>query len=115
VLTKAVAAVHLGAVHRRSIADVPVMFFGTNEIAWVAPRDAVPWAEGMGQQLHAKGKKHKQFATALEQVRRRRRGPGGAHSSAGAVLLTLRRRAAPHLVLLCPLTRARPPQRCAPS
>jgi hypothetical protein len=56
-------------VPHKNAADVPVFFFGTFEIAWVGARDAVPWGAGMGQQLHAKGRKNRRFVEALDQVR----------------------------------------------
>jgi hypothetical protein len=78
ILTKDFARAHLGGVAHKSRSDVPVIFFGTSEIAWVGVRDVVRWADGMQQQLHHKGKKNKKFVVALEQVR----GPAAAGASA---------------------------------
>lgn len=67
-LTKEFAQAHLGNVAHKSRSDIPVIFFGTSEIAWIGVRDVIQWGDGMQQQLHHKGKKNKKFVIALEQV-----------------------------------------------
>ena len=52
--------------HRRDV-DVPVMFFGTLEIAWINKADVVPFAEGVQKGFLSKGKQ-KGFIKAVEQV-----------------------------------------------
>lgn len=81
-LTKEFARSHLGTVAHKSRTDVPVIFFGTSEIAWVGVRDVVRWSDAMQQQLHHKGKKNKKFVVALEQVRAGAPGLGWSAGSA---------------------------------
>jgi hypothetical protein len=102
ILTKDFARAHLGNVAHKSRSDVPVIFFGTSEIAWVGVRDVVRWGEGMQQQLHHKGKKNKKFVVALEQVcaaaagaRRRRGGLRGQQLGAAAAAAAARPAPAP--------------------
>eukprot|EP00878_Enallax_costatus_P012229 GHUV01012772.1.p1 GENE.GHUV01012772.1~~GHUV01012772.1.p1 ORF type:complete len:999 (+),score=387.95 GHUV01012772.1:221-3217(+) len=68
-LSKAAAKQHLGNVTHKSRSDVPVIFFGTSEIAWIGCKDVSNWEEGMRQSFHNKGRKNKKFVVALEQVR----------------------------------------------
>lgn len=67
-LSKAAAKQHLGNVTHKSKSDVPVIFFGTSEIAWIGCKDVSNWEEGMRQSFHSKGRKNKKFVVALEQV-----------------------------------------------
>lgn len=67
-LSKAAAKQHLGNVTHKSRSDVPVIFFGTSEIAWIGGKDVSNWEEGMRQSFHNKGRKNKKFVVALEQV-----------------------------------------------
>ncbi|WIA08181.1 hypothetical protein OEZ85_007634 [Tetradesmus obliquus] len=69
VLSKQAAKQHLGNVTHKSKSDVPVIFFGTSEIAWVGAKDVASWEEGMRNTYHTKGRKNKKFIVALEQVR----------------------------------------------
>jgi hypothetical protein len=68
VLSKQAAKQHLGNVTHKSKSDVPVIFFGTSEIAWVGAKDVASWEEGMRNSYHNKGRKNKKFIVALEQV-----------------------------------------------
>lgn len=68
VLSKAAAKQHLGNVTHKSKSDIPVIFFGTSEIAWIGCKDVTGWEEGMRQSFHSKGRKNKRFVVALEQV-----------------------------------------------
>jgi hypothetical protein len=68
VLSKQAAKQHLGNVTHKSKSDVPVIFFGTSEIAWVGAKDVASWEEGMRNSYHNKGRKNKKFVVALEQV-----------------------------------------------
>lgn len=52
--------------HKKS--DIPVMFFGTLEIAWIGQPDVVRFREGIQQGYLSKGK-HKSFQKACVQVR----------------------------------------------
>lgn len=66
-LSEAAAHKKLGKVsHKRDI-DVPVMFFGTLEIAWINKNDVLPFAEGVQKGMLSKGKQ-KNFQKAIEQV-----------------------------------------------
>lgn len=47
---------------------VPVMFFGTLEIAWIGRSDIVAFSEGIRKGFLGKGK-HKNFIKAVAQVR----------------------------------------------
>uniref|UniRef100_A0A7S0S5E0 Histone-lysine N-methyltransferase n=1 Tax=Chlamydomonas leiostraca TaxID=1034604 RepID=A0A7S0S5E0_9CHLO len=67
VLNDAAASKKLGKVAHKRNFDVPVMFFGTLEIAWIAQADIVGFREGIQQGLLAKGK-HKSFLRACSQV-----------------------------------------------
>ena len=53
-MSKAAAAQRLKDVLRRGTHSMPVMFFGTLEVAWVSGRDTVPWAEGVHRGLLTK-------------------------------------------------------------
>ena len=52
---------------RHSKGMVPVMFFGTIEVAWVKSTELVPFKDGLDQGLHARNKT-KPFLLALTQV-----------------------------------------------
>lgn len=67
VLSEAAARKKLGKVPHRRDMDVPVMFFGTLEIAWIGKADIVPFADGIKKGFLGKGKQ-KNFQKALEQV-----------------------------------------------
>ncbi len=69
VFDKDAARTFLGNVPHRCSTDVPVIFFGTSEIAWMAERDVASWEAGIGQNFHSKGRKNKKFMLAIEQVR----------------------------------------------
>lgn len=66
-LNEAAAHKKLGKVAHKRNFDVPVMFFGTLEIAWIAGADIVGFRKGIQQGLLAKGK-HKSFLKACAQV-----------------------------------------------
>lgn len=70
VLNEGAAQKKLGKVNHRKNLDVPVMFFGTLEIAWIGKADIVRFREGVQQGYHVKGK-HKSFVKAVGQVRAR--------------------------------------------
>ena len=57
----------LGNVQHKKSFSVPVMFFGTLEIAWVSDADVVPLADGVAKGMAAKGKQTS-FQKALVQV-----------------------------------------------
>jgi len=67
VLSDAAAQKKLGKVAHKKDLDVPVMFFGTLEIAWIGQVDVVSFKEGIQKGFLAKGK-HKSFHKALTQV-----------------------------------------------
>ena len=50
-MSKAAAAQHLKDVLRRGTHSLPVMFFGTLEVAWVSGRDTIAWGEGINRGL----------------------------------------------------------------
>lgn len=68
VLTEKEAAVRLEHVFRPSPLSVPVMFFGTLEIAWMAPSEVVTWAEGVEAKYLKKNKTRRKFLISVEQV-----------------------------------------------
>lgn len=47
---------------------LPVMFFGTLEVAWVTRADTCSWSEGVEKGLYSKGHGRRSFQTAVEQV-----------------------------------------------
>lgn len=65
ILSDAVAAKKLGKKRRDN--DVPVMFFGTNEIALIGKDDCFSWSDGVQKGLLSKGKQ-KGFIKAIEQA-----------------------------------------------
>lgn len=66
-LNEAAAQKKLSKVNHKKNHDVPVMFFGTLEIAWIGQQDIVSFKEGIRQGLLFKAK-HKSFARACTQV-----------------------------------------------
>lgn len=67
ILNEAAAHKKLGKVAHKRNFDVPVMFFGTLEIAWIAQADIVSFRKGIQDGLLTKGK-HKNFLKACTQV-----------------------------------------------
>ncbi|GFH08776.1 histone-lysine N-methyltransferase, partial [Haematococcus lacustris] len=67
VLSDSAAQRKLGKVSHKKNADVPVMFFGTLEIAWIGQLDVVAFGEGITAGYLAKGKQ-KTFLKACAQV-----------------------------------------------
>ena len=67
VLSDGAAQKKLGKVIHKKELDVPVMFFGTLEIAWLAGVDVVSFAEGIAKGFLNKAK-HKSFQKAVAQV-----------------------------------------------
>jgi hypothetical protein len=67
-LSEKEAAARLANVRRNQEQVVPVMFFGTLEVAWMAKKDVVSWSEGIAANLHCKGKQRKIFIAAVEEV-----------------------------------------------
>lgn len=70
VMSEAAAAQRLKAVLRRGATAMPVMFFGTLEVAWVSGRDTVAWAEGVNRGLLNKCamRYRRAFDAGVEQV-----------------------------------------------
>jgi hypothetical protein len=68
VLSDGAAQKKLGKVIHKKEVDVPVMFFGTLEIAWLASVDVVGFREGIAKGFLNKAK-HKSFQKAVAQVR----------------------------------------------
>ena len=62
------AEARMEGVHRPSASSIPVMFFGTLEIAWVSPGDLTAWREGIRARLHTKPKARKAFESSLREV-----------------------------------------------
>ncbi len=60
--------VRMDGVHRPSQTSIPVMFFGTLEIAWISPNDLSSWADGIKAKMHTKPKGRKAFDNSLRQV-----------------------------------------------
>ena len=60
--------VRMDGVHRPSQTSIPVMFFGTLEIAWISPNDLNSWADGIKSKMHTKPKGRKAFDNSLRQV-----------------------------------------------
>lgn len=69
VMTEKEADLRLEGVHRPSPLSVPVMFFGTLEIAWIAPNEIVSWADGVKAQYLKKNKNRRKFSISVQQVR----------------------------------------------
>eukprot|EP00798_Chlamydomonas_sp_ICE-L_P007514 gene7514-659_t len=67
VLSKQAAQKRLGNVGHKKDVNVPIMFFGTLEIAWLSPLDVVDFKQGVGKGYLQKAK-HKSFLKAVEQV-----------------------------------------------
>lgn len=68
VLTEKEAAVRMEHVFRPSPLSVPVMFFGTLEIAWIAPVEVVSWADGVKAKYLKKNKTRRKFLKSVEEV-----------------------------------------------
>ena len=62
------AEVRMEGVHRPSLNSIPVMFFGTLEIAWISPSDLSSWRDGIKAKMHTKPKGRKAFENSLRQV-----------------------------------------------
>ncbi|BDA47993.1 probable histone-lysine N-methyltransferase, H3 lysine-36 and H4 lysine-20 specific isoform at N-terminal half [Coccomyxa sp. Obi] len=84
ILTEKEAAVRLENVFRPSPSSVPVMFFGTMEIAWMAPAEVVPWTDGVKANYLKKNKNRRHFLKSVEQAHeflapgpKRRKAPEG--------------------------------------
>ena len=58
----------MDGVHRPSPTSLPVMFFGTLEIAWISPTETCKWQDGIKAKMHTKPKGRKAFDIALQQV-----------------------------------------------
>ena len=69
-MSKAAAAQHLKDALRRGTHSMPVMFFGTLEVAWVSERDTVAWAEGvhMGLLTRCAMRYRRAFNAGVQQV-----------------------------------------------
>lgn len=62
------AEIRMDGVHRPSPTSLPVMFFGTLEIAWISPTETSKWQDGIKANMHTKPKGRKAFDIALQQV-----------------------------------------------
>ncbi len=62
------AEIRMDGVHRPSLTSLPVMFFGTLEIAWISPTETSKWQDGIKAKFHTKPKGRKTFDNALQQV-----------------------------------------------
>ena len=67
-MTEKEAAVRMEHVFRPSPLSLPVMFFGTLEIAWMAPAEVVSWAEGVEANFLKKNKARRKFLKSVEEV-----------------------------------------------
>ena len=74
------ADARMEGVHRPSLSSIPVMFFGTLEIAWVSPGDLTAWREGIHAKLHTKPKGRKAFESSLGEVGPAEHTPAQPHS-----------------------------------
>ncbi|CAL8463009.1 g2543 [Coccomyxa elongata] len=84
ILTEREAAIRLENVFRPSPLSVPVMFFGTMEIAWMAPAEIASWTDGVKANYLKKNKNRRHFLKSVEQAHeflapgpKRRRAPEG--------------------------------------
>lgn len=68
VLSDAEADARMGGISHSSD-SIPVMFFGTLEIAWMKKGDICPWGKGMADMLYERGRTRKSFLQAGEEVR----------------------------------------------
>ena len=59
----------LAGARRGKEQTIPVMFFGTLEVSWQAPRDMRAWDAGISEGLLSKANKYKaSFMLAVQQV-----------------------------------------------
>lgn len=68
VMTEKAAQPRLSHARRSSVKALPVMFFGTLEVAWLAEKDMVSWSQGLKDKLWDKGRKREAFVLAVQQV-----------------------------------------------
>ena len=71
IMTAAAAGKHpiLAGVKHPVSATLAVMYYGTLEVGWVAPRQMLSWAEGIRQRKHRIRKSRKGFPDALDEAR----------------------------------------------
>ena len=62
------AEIRMDGVHRPSPTSLPVMFYGTLEIAWISPSEISNWQDGVKAKFHTKPKGRKAFDNAMQQV-----------------------------------------------
>jgi hypothetical protein len=67
-MSEKVAAERLERVRRPSPASLPVMFFGTLEIAWMSPAETMSWGDGVKAKLESKNKSRRHFTNSVQQV-----------------------------------------------
>lgn len=67
VLSAKEAEKRLGGTKHSKDASMPLMFFGTLEIAWLQPRDTLPWAAGCSKGHHRR-QKPAALVSAVDQV-----------------------------------------------
>lgn len=68
ILTESAAKKKLAKVVQRRDHTVPVVFFGTSEIAWVMKNDVNEWGDGLKKGHHTKNQNNGKFKLALMQV-----------------------------------------------
>lgn len=68
VMSEEETAVRLGGVRRAKEQTLGVMFFGTLEIAWMAPGETLAWGEGLRRRLFHKAKTRRAFVAAVQMV-----------------------------------------------
>ena len=62
------AATVLADAPRKSGSSLGVQFFGTCQVAWVAPDETSAWGEGIRKNYYGKEKKQKKYKLAMTQV-----------------------------------------------
>ena len=68
IMSDKAAQPRLSHARRSSSKALPVMFFGTLEVAWLAEKDMCSWRQGLQDHLWDKGKKREAFVLAVQQV-----------------------------------------------
>ena len=54
---------------RKGGSPLGVQFFGTGQVAWVAPDETSTWGEGIRKNYYGKEKKQKKYKLAMQQAR----------------------------------------------
>lgn len=67
-MSERAAVDRLDGVRRPSPLSLPVMFFGTLEIAWMPQAEIMSWGDGVKAKLDQKAKSRRHFTKSVQQV-----------------------------------------------